>query len=156
MSYTLKIKIHDTSLYELYTNHKPAYIDDAGIDIYVPNNIIVPAKSRGFKIPLHISTELVDNNQINKSYFIVPRSSISKTPLRLSHQIGIIDAGYRGKLDLIVDNISSFDFFITKYQKFIQICAPDLQPIKVCVTNELSYGSRGCNGLGSSDKLSKL
>ena len=40
------------------------------------------------------------------SYMLVPRSSISKTPLRMANSIGIIDAGYRGEIMAAVDNIS--------------------------------------------------
>ena len=36
--------------------------------------------------------------KINCSYYLYPRSSISKTPLRMSNSTGIIDAGYRGEI----------------------------------------------------------
>ena len=39
------------------------------------------------------------------SFLLLPRSSISKTPLRLSNSVGLIDAGYRGELQAPVDNI---------------------------------------------------
>jgi dUTP pyrophosphatase len=137
----------------LYTNHRSAYLDDAGIDLFVPVSVVVPANSIGFKIPLFIQCELVDVKQ-NKSisYNIYPRSSIIKTPLRLSYSVGVIDAGYRGSLDLIVDNISDRDFVIEKGERLTQICAPSLEPISLEIVNKLSFGSRGCNGLGSSGK----
>ena len=34
----------------------------------------------------------------------MPRSSISKTPLRLANSIGLIDGGYRGEL-MLCDNV---------------------------------------------------
>ena len=39
----------------------------------------------------------------------MPRSSISKTPLRMSNSVGLIDGGYRGEIMASVDNISDDD-----------------------------------------------
>ena len=38
-------------------------------------------------------------------YYLYPRSSIVKTGLRLANSVGIIDAGYRGEIIAVVDNI---------------------------------------------------
>ena len=40
----------------------------------------------------------------------MPRSSISKTPLRLANAVGLIDAGYRGEIMAAVDNIKDIHF----------------------------------------------
>ena len=37
----------------------------------------------------------------------MPRSSISKTPLRLANSIGLIDGGYRGEIMAPCDNIKN-------------------------------------------------
>lgn len=151
--YILKMKINDTHTKSLYKNHKSAYEDDAGIDLFVPKQYIVPARAISFTIPLNIQCELVDAKYYKSiSYYIYARSSISKTPLRLS-KIGIIDAGYRGELDLIVDNISEYDYIIKEGQRITQICTPSLKPISLQIVDELSLGSRGSNGLGSSGQF---
>ena len=46
------------------------------------------------------------------------RSSISKTPLRMSNSIGLIDGGYRGELKVYVDNISDDPFELKKGNRF--------------------------------------
>ena len=38
-----------------------------------------------------------------RAYWMLPRSSLSKTPLRLANSVGLIDAGYRGTLLAAVD-----------------------------------------------------
>ena len=35
---------------------------------------------------------------------VMPGSSISKTPLRMSNSIGLIDAGYRGNIMVALDS----------------------------------------------------
>jgi dUTPase len=73
-------------------------------------------------------------------YYMYPRSSLSRTPLRLANSTGIIDAGYRGHLmgmfDVVnlPDNLSDSreaDFFGQKYDRYLQICAPGLVPIVI-------------------------
>ena len=73
----------------------------------------------------------------------------AKTPLRLSNSVGIIDAGYRGNIMAIVDNLSDEDFVIEQNTRLFQLCSPDLSPISFEVVNELSETSRGSGGLGS-------
>ena len=55
-------------------------------------------------------------------YYLYSRSSTgSKTPLRLSNSVGIIDSGYRGNIKACFDNINNSDFepesneFVLKY-----------------------------------------
>lgn len=149
--YVLKVCTDNENLRNMYNTHGPAYHDDAGIDLFVENDILVPANAKSFKSPLGVSLELVDDRGKNVSYTLVARSSICLTPLR-QVSIGIIDAGYRGKLSLIVDNISDEDYFVGRHTKLAQVCAPDLKPIKVIVVDRLSRSSRGINGLGSTSR----
>ena len=54
----------------------------------------------------------------------------SRTPLRLSNSVGIIDAGYRGDICAIVDNIKTESFRIDRGTRLFQICAGNLEPIE--------------------------
>ena len=82
-------------------------------------------------------------------YYLYPRSSIYKTPLRLSNSVGIIDAGYRGNIMACVDNHGSEDYTIKKGTRLFQICSPDLKELKFKLSNTLSETSRGEGGFGS-------
>ena len=46
------------------------------------------------------------NNWEPTGYYSYPRSSISKTPLLLANNVGIIDSGYRGNIKVAFDNYS--------------------------------------------------
>ena len=65
----------------------------------------------------------------NKAYYLFPRSSISKTPLRLANSIGLIDGGYRGELVGMVDNIYDKDFHIKRGERYFQLVAVDSSPL---------------------------
>ena len=88
-------------------------------------------------------------------FYMYPRSSISKTPLRLANSVGIIDSGYRGNMIGVFDNISSTSYTIDKHSRLLQLCAPDLgkfwiNTIKVDNFDALKMTtSRGGGGFGS-------
>ena len=97
------------------------------------------------KIKLGISCESEDG----KGYFLFPRSSISKTPLRMSNSIGLIDGGYRGEIMAVCDNIKDFKFSVKAGDRLFQIVSSDLSPIKFKIVDELSSSTRGEGGFGS-------
>jgi dUTP pyrophosphatase len=105
----------------------------------------------------------------NSKFYFTPfytyaRSSISKTPLRLANNQGIIDAGYRGSLigmfDCIYNTEDSddreFDYYMPDYSRILQICAPGLVPIYVHIVDNIEElgpsTSRGEGGIGSTGK----
>ncbi len=122
---------------------------DAGLDLYCPEDILLPPKKMTM-IDLQIQCEgLSDSNGQNVSYYLHCRSSISKTPLRLANSVGIIDSGYRGNIMAAVDNISDEPYQVQKGQRLFQICGRYLEAIDLRVVEELSNTERGNNGFGS-------
>ena len=74
----------------------------------------------------------------------------ARTPLRLSNSVGIIDAGYRGTLKAILDNIDLEEpYVVEKGTRLLQLCSPIMDEITYEVVNALSNTSRGTGGLGS-------
>ena len=100
----------------------------------------------------------------NTGFYMYPRSSLSKTQLRLANSVGIIDSGYRGNLmgmfDVVNINLENkqidADYIGKAYERYVQICAPGLVPIIVKVVkslNELGETTeRGDGGFGSTGK----
>ena len=93
-----------------------------------------------------------DYKSIPVSYYLYPRSSITKTPLRLANSVGIIDAGYRGNIIACVDNIKNGEYIIEAGSRLFQICSSDLSPISIEIVNSLPETSRGIGGFGSTDE----
>jgi dUTP pyrophosphatase len=145
----LRILPDNDSVKVLYTNHGTYHEGDSGLDLYFPVDVRVEGCSTAV-IELGIRCEALDDEgEKYLSYWLAPRSSISRTPLRMANSIGIIDAGYRGVLKVAVDNRSEEMYMIKRGDRLFQICAPDLTDIKMSVVSELSTTSRGEGGFGS-------
>ena len=95
----------------------------------------------------------------NTGFYLYPRSSISKTCLRLANSTGIIDSGYRGNLIAMMDVVYEEEYFVNAYDKLVQICAPGLVPVIVNVVDtEEELGektARGEGGFGSTSTFRK-
>lgn len=125
---------------------------DAGFDLYMPANFSVPNQAISFKLSLNVKCAAYIG-ETPASFTIVPRSSMgSKTSLRLSNSIGIIDSGYRGELMAFVDNVGPDVQNLTTDTRLFQIISPNLMPIFVEVVEkeeELGVTERGQGGFGS-------
>ena len=153
MSYTLRIKLVDSSdlIFNHYSNFKNHHEGDSGIDLICPTELIV-TKNNVETIDFKIQCEMRDKDNNLVSYYLYPRSSISKTPFMMANSVGIIDAGYRGNIMAKIRSFGGELEVIDEGSKLFQICAPDLSPIKVEVVDELSETSRGSGGFGSTNK----
>ena len=147
--------------------HNLSLIEDphfcnSGFDLFLPEEQTFTCGSvnkASFKVKCSAKIcNIDDNNNISSyftGYYMYPRSSLSKTVLRLANCTGIIDAGYRGPLigmfDCLVDSS-----IIESYTRLLQICAPDLMPIYVRVIDTAGElgpeTSRGEGGFGSTGK----
>jgi dUTP pyrophosphatase len=128
---------------------------DAGFDILTPASEILSkplANKVDFKIVCACKM-VTQSNIYNTGFYMYPRSSISKSPLRLANNVGIIDAGYRGHLIGMFDLPAGSTEHIAKFDKYLQICAPGLVPIVVeLVDSKEDLGEatlRGEGGFGS-------
>jgi dUTP pyrophosphatase len=144
---TLNVKPSENAR-ELYLNHKAAYEGDSGIDLFFVKGGVCPPGSTTF-FDLEISCMLVNKHDIPISYYVYPRSSISKTPLIMHNSVGIIDAMYRHSIKVAVYNTSNQDYFVNPGDRLFQICSASLESIKVNVVDSLPGTLRG-EGFGSS------
>lgn len=168
------VDTNDTELKEMYKtqakkiNTKVGGSDrgfcDSGFDLFVPQEIKINKNElfKTVKIDHMIKTEMIlyDEDQekfISKPYYLYPRSSISKTPLTLANNVGIIDSSYRGNVIaavrcLYMENENAEDYTVEKYTRMFQICYPTLEPFQVDIVDsidKLSNTERGTGGFGS-------
>ena len=155
----LHLKIENPSVEPFYRRHAALgnystvyQYPDAGFDLFCPKNMTVEP-GQTVLVDLGIACEAFRDTQPAgvqpTGFYIYPRSSISKTPLRLANSVGIIDSGYRGNLILALDNIKEFSYTIQKGQRLAQICSPLLEPIWLTIVDKLSETNRGAGGFGS-------
>ena len=143
----LRIKPFNDVVKEMYQKHGHFHKGDAGLDLFIiDEQRIEPGQT--IRIKLGIACENLDK----KPYLLMPRSSISKTPLRLCNSIGLIDAGYRGEIMAAVDNIKDKDHMLETGQRLFQLVSMDGGPISFELVDELTGSERGTGGFGSTGK----
>ena len=145
-SAVLRVEVADEAvLAEFYVTGRRNHLTDSGFDLVCPAEVMVPARSTVF-VDLGVRTMREGSNC---GYYLYPRSSLSKTPLRLANSVGIIDAGYRGTLKAAVDNTSDADYTIRRGDRLFQICLPTLEPFAVLFAPVSRDTERGEGGFGS-------
>lgn len=138
---------------------------DAGFDLFVPRDCFSPTYSYStpqlkldFSVICAATMVTESGKNYNTGFYMDPRSSISKTCLRLANSRGIIDSGYRGPLigmfDILSSNNPDGDNLVARrHDRVTQICAPGLEPILVEIVDDLEdlgeRTERGAGGFGS-------
>ena len=143
----LKIQPLSTYARDLYENHGHFHDGDAGLDLFVIDNLTVEPGETAI-IKSYIACENTQGN----SYFLMPRSSISKTPLRQCNSVGLIDGSYRGEIMAAVDNVKNEPYTIESGQRLFQLVAMDGSPIHIELVSKLTETVRGEGGFGSTGK----
>lgn len=126
-----------------------AHNTDAGADIYLPEIVTIPAAARSFMVHTGLKAVIPNGWEIQ----IRPRSGISsKTPLRISNAPGTIDAGYRGEICILFDNLSGAEWTLNSGDRIAQmVLAPVTHIDGVKIDSVENYQSeRAEGGFGSS------
>jgi dUTPase len=154
--------------FDLYTPG-PENENDFGdcIPCYGPNwSEAGPVNKIDFKIQCSAQMYTDTKKIYNTGFYMYPRSSLSKTQLRLANSVGIIDSGYRGHVMGMFDVVNicetelnedrAADYLINKFDRLVQLCAPSLVPIFVEIVDTLeelgTQTERGSGGFGSTGR----
>jgi len=167
------VKTYEATVEEHNKKIHESLYPDSGFDLLIPfdysEHDLGYTKNRissvTFRAPLGVKCSMTHfnptyNKSIASGYYLYPRSSIVKTPFRLSNSVGIIDSGYRGEIMAVVDNINSesndIKTYLSQYMppmsRMFQICSPTLQPFMVHIVDseeKLGVTERGSGGFGS-------
>lgn len=147
-----------------------AHPDDSGMDIYaVDDYVIHPGETK--LIPTGIKVAVPNGYEIQ----IRPKSGRAlKTKMRIANSIGTVDAGFRGELQVIIENIESpikditYDFddngrpiitsilrgsdmTIGKGEKFAQLVLMEVPKAVLFQVENLDDTERGNGGFGSTN-----
>lgn len=128
-----------------------AYIDDAGYDLYVSEDTVVPAGAF-VDIPTSVAMQLP-----SWSWGLLTGRSSTLRKRGLLVNTGIIDTGYRGELYAGVFNLTQTDVVVEAGERIAQIIILENATAKTRVwqlegDDELEPHQRGTNGFGSSGK----
>ncbi len=125
----------------------PAYAiqGDAGLDIYSHEEKKILAGEIG-KVKTGVAVEIPDG-------FVGIVKDKGSTVMQGIHCLaGVIDAGYRGEIEIVVINHGPQPLEIKKGQKIAQIIIQRFEKVKIKEAEELSQTARGEKGFGSTGK----
>ena len=131
---------------------------DSGVDLLCPPHVFanLPQNYLGREIRTGVAAAALTAQGDPAPYLLLARSSTSMTPLRMSNQIGLADAGYRGELIARVDYFGKdYEYEIPFGRRLFQIVQhnwlPFNQVIIVDNINQLpqAVDNRGGGGFGS-------
>jgi dUTP pyrophosphatase len=123
--------------------------ENAGYDLYVPADVTFEPGQK-MLVSMNVSAVLIGPSG-PVHYWMLPRSSISKTGLLMCNSVGVIDKSYRGELMAYLWNTKDVPVTVKEGDRLVQIVAPDMGWIsQVEVVAALDQTARGAGGFGSS------
>lgn len=153
------IKVDAPENHHLYKNHQTYHEGDAGLDLFITKDVsILPNSTKLVDLGIKCQSRSVTLNPAKwirgqayeyHSYFLFPRSSISKTPLILKNSIGLVDKGYLGNIKAAFHNTSSQTFVLKRGERYVQLVNGNLEPARFKVVDQLRNTTRGEGGFGS-------
>jgi dUTP pyrophosphatase len=135
-------------------NSKSDEEKDSGFDLYCDNEYIVTKQSQFLKFGVISACAIKPgSNLVNRAYWLMPRSSMSKTNMICSNSMGLIDAGYRGNIMGAVRLVGETDAEAVGFKtRLFQLVSGSAKPwSKIFIVDELPKPSseRGTGGFGS-------
>ena len=128
-----------------YVDRKWNTEGNSGFDLLVLEPTICKAKS-----VTYVGFDIQAMTSNGSGFFLLPRSSLSKTPLRLANSVGLIDPNYRGPIIAALENTSDEDFVLARTSRPVQLALPSLMQFDVIwSTQDLPVTERGAGGFGS-------
>ena len=116
--------------------------EDIGYDLYSAEDVTLPARGAA-GVHTGIAIEFVPA----AGGIVKTRSGMAKK--RLICNAGVIDAGYRGEIIVLMENLADEPYTIRKGDKIAQLLEHPFLAGEV-VEEELSEATRGTKGFGSS------
>jgi dUTP pyrophosphatase len=124
-----------------------AYPGDAGLDLYGLHDAVLQPGERA-SIRTGIAVEIPDG----EAGLVLPRSGLAaRNGIALVNAPGLIDAGYRGEIQVLLLNTdTSAAFELTAGDRIAQLVLVKVQTPEVEEVEELAVSERGAGGFGSS------
>lgn len=139
----MKIKVLDKNCIPV-----KAHSIDAGFDVKARTEFVIPPKETAM-IPTGVCVEI----PVGMVGLLFPRSSISKTPLRMCNSVGVIDSGFTGEIKVPLQNTHhNLMVHVNQYDKIAQLVIVPLADVSIEIVDELEESERGDGGFGSTGR----
>jgi dUTP pyrophosphatase len=124
-----------------------AYPGDAGLDLYALEDGVLDPGERA-SVRTGIAVEIPEG----EAGLVLPRSGLAaRNGIALVNAPGLIDAGYRGEIRVLLLNTDrSLSFELAAGDRIAQLVLVKVQTPEVVEVGELAVSDRGAGGFGSS------
>jgi dUTP pyrophosphatase len=124
-----------------------AYEGDAGLDLAACERLELPPGGRGV-----VGTGLAVAIPDGYAGLVLPRSGLAaRHGLTIVNSPGLIDAGYRGEVKVIMLNTDESEPFVVEPgMRIAQLVLVEAAAVRLVEVDDLSETERGVGGLGSS------
>lgn len=124
-----------------------AYVGDAGLDLYALHDGVLGPGERS-SVRTGIAVEIPEG----QAGLVLPRSGLARRHgISVVNAPGLIDAGYRGEVEVLLLNTDrSSPFAIAAGDRIAQLVIVSVQTPQVLEVDELALSERGSGGFGSS------
>jgi dUTP diphosphatase len=125
-----------------------AYAGDAGLDLYAVEAVTLDPGERA-----SVGTGIAVEIGAGQAGLVLPRSGLaSRHGIALVNAPGLIDAGYRGEVRVLLLNTDRRDVFtVAQGERIAQLVLVRVETPEVAEVQELALSERGSGGFGSSD-----
>jgi dUTP pyrophosphatase len=126
-----------------------AHPGDAGLDLHSAEDVAIAPGERAV-VGTGIALAVPDGH----AGFIVPRSGLAaRAGLSLVNTPGVVDAGYRGEVRLLIVNLDPREKIeIRRGDRVAQLLVVPVAPTEVVEVDELPASERGPAGFGSTGR----
>jgi dUTP pyrophosphatase len=124
-----------------------AHPDDAGLDLYALEDVTLAPGARA-----QIHTGIAIEVPAGHAGLVLPRSGLAaRHGIALVNAPGLIDAGYRGELRVLLLNTDrASEYRVSAGDRIAQLVIAAVAPTSVTEVSELTESARGAAGFGSS------
>ena len=124
-----------------------AYDGDAGLDLYSVEEAMLAPGARA-SVGTGIAVEIPDGH----AGLVLPRSGLAaRHGIALVNAPGLIDAGYRGEVRVLLLNTDrDAEYRVTTGDRIAQLLVIRVDPLEVVEVDALAHSQRGDGGFGSS------
>jgi len=123
--------------------------EDLGYDIYASETVALPARGHAI-VPTGIAIECTSPAGERMGALLRDKSSMAARRLALTG--GVIDAGYRGEIKVLMENLGEQPATIQAGDKIANLIPYPVLTGEVEVVDELNESSRKAGGFGSSGR----
>ena len=123
--------------------------EDLGYDIYSADTVTIAPRGHSV-VPTGVAIELTSADGTPMGALVRDRSSMAAR--RLTITAGVIDAGYRGEIKVLIENLGDVAAEIHAGDKLANLIPYPVLTTPVEVVDDLTHSKRGAGGFGSSGR----